>query len=121
MNVSVLQGKTLTEIKGGIGDSELIFVCSDGSKYRMYHGEDCCETVELDEVVGDIEDLIGSPLLLAEEVSNADDPGPKNPEWDESYTWTFYKFSTAKGDVTLRWYGTSNGFYSEDVDFEEVK
>jgi hypothetical protein len=113
-NVSELIGKVLTEIGGNRVD-ELIFYTEDGECYRMYHEQDCCEHVYIEDICGDLDDLIGAPILLAEEVS---ENAPPLDEWDESYTWTFYKFATAKGYVTIRWYGTSNGYYSESVAFK---
>ena len=115
--VSELLGKTLTRIENS--NDELRFYCTDGSEYKMFHSQDCCESVSLDDICGNLDDLIGSPLLMAEEVTNADDHGKKE-EYDESFTWTFYKFATIKGYVTIRWYGDSNGYYSESVDFEEI-
>lgn len=51
---------------------------------------------------------------MAEETSSSGEI-----EWGTE-TWTFYKFATVKGYVTLRWYGESNGYYSESVDFERI-
>jgi hypothetical protein len=62
--------------------------------------------------------LVGARLEMAEAVSNSTD-GPKEG-YADSYTWTFYKLATAKGYVTVRWYGESNGYYSEEVDFGPV-
>ncbi len=76
------------------------------------------------DIVGDLEDLIGSPLLLVEEVENDQDVNPpsvKIPGYQESFTWTFYKLVTVKGAVTLSWYGESNGYYNESVSFQKVK
>ena len=115
----VLKGKTLTKIDGmETGNDEIRFYCSDGSVYLMYHEQDCCEWVGIDDVCGDVNDLIGEEILIAEENTNSD--LPSKDEYDESYTWTFYKFATKKGYVDLKWYGTSNGFYSESVDFRDI-
>jgi hypothetical protein len=81
----------------------------------MYHERDCCETVEVEDVCGDMRDIIGSPILVAEESES----GLKTGSY-ESETWTFYKIDTAQGGVTIRWYGTSNGYYSERVDFRKL-
>jgi len=108
-----LKGKTLKEILSK--DGGLLFTTDDGEQYIQYHSQECCERVNLEDICGDLGDLLGSPLLMAEEVSNQ--------EWIshtcidgydyQSETWTFYKLATVKGYVTIRWYGMSNGCYSE--------
>lgn len=117
-DISELLGKTLTKVEGCVyGSLNIYFTTSDGKKYKMYHRQDCCEYVSVDEVYGEVFDLIGKPLLMAEKISC--DDGAKDERY-ESYTWTFYKLATINGYVTIKWYGTSNGYYSESVDFEEV-
>lgn len=112
-----LIGKVCTNVENR-GDEELIFTCSDGSSYMFYHDQDCCESVSIEDITGDLNDLVGEPLLMAEEVS--DEPEPEM-EFSESYTWTFYKFATVKGYVTVRWLGESNGYYSESVYFTKLR
>lgn len=115
-----LLGKTLIEIQGAEEDSEeIIFVCSDGTKWIMYHDQDCCEVVSVEDICGNVDNLIGTPITMAEDISNLCEDKPLS-EWDESYTWTWYKLATVKGYVTIRWYGTSNGYYSEYVSFGRI-
>lgn len=116
-----LKGKTLIKIKGGKGSKELNFYTKEGAIYQLYHSQDCCESVEIVDICGDLEDLIGNPLLQAEEIiSQENPPGYKSEDYQESFTWTFYKLATIKGSVTIRWYGESNGYYSESVDFRKL-
>lgn len=122
--VSVVKGETRTTSNGrSYYASDLIFFTTDlGVKYKMHHQQNCCESVSLEEIHGDLEDLVGSPITQAEESTSrerpADAPIPEYPS--ESETWTFYKLATNKGYVTLRWCGSSNGYYSESVDFERL-
>jgi hypothetical protein len=121
MEFSTLQGKTLKSITGCGGASEIIFECENGEKYRLFHYQDCCESVTVESIVGDLGDLIGTPILLAEEASSRDTPSDYTYEYEpESLTWTFYKLRTIKGSVDIRWLGESNGYYSESVDFDKV-
>lgn len=114
--VSSILGRTLVEVQKMDGDNpSILFTADDGSVFKMFHDQDCCERVDIDDINGDLNDLIGSPILKAESSSNKDDP--KKGEYDDSWTWTFYHFATKKGYVTIRWYGSSNGYYSESVNF----
>ena len=115
--IDELIGKTMTKVVEN-GD-ELTFYCESGEKYRFYHYQDCCEHVVIEDICGDLNDLVGSKTLNAEEVYNE----RLVAQWDEgrsfneSHTWTFYKFATLKGYVDVRWLGESNGYYSESVSF----
>jgi len=118
-----LLGVTLHAIDGKVNGEEMNFILTNGNKYQLAHYQDCCEHVRIAEIIGDLSDLINTPILLAEEVSQND----KTPEgmternYDESYTWTFYKLATINGSVTIRWLGESNGYYSESVDFNLIE
>jgi len=107
-------GKTFTRVTGGVGDGEMVFE-NDTERYVFTHDQDCCENVDINDVVGDLSDLVGEPLLMAEEVSG-EIPVEFNEAEYESVTWTFYKFATRRGYVDVRWLGESNGYYSESVD-----
>jgi hypothetical protein len=102
-----------------VGNDEMTFIFTIGLKVQFYHSQNCCESVYIESVVGDINDLIGNVLTVAEEVSNYDTSVSKltenDVEWGDVEQWTFYKFDSNKGGITVRWYGTSNGYYSIGV------
>lgn len=115
VDFSDLKGKTLKAITKSEDNEKILFETNDGLRYEMYHNQSCCESVKIEDIEGDLQDLIGNPILQAEEVtSNKSFNGM--PENSDSFTWTFYKLATIKGYVTIRWLGESNGYYSETVD-----
>jgi len=119
-NFSDLVGHTLSRIEVSGDEQEILIATTEGRLYKLWHRQDCCEGVEVQDVAGDLSDIVGSPLLLAEKVeSERGDPAPDYPA--DSWTWTFYKLATIKGSVTIRWLGESNGYYSESVDFDEIQ
>ena len=135
--IKELTGKVLTQIAINENKDEILFFCNDGTKYEMYHRQYCCEYVSIDDINGDLSDLIGVPILLAEEVSNEDfendykegfntvdeygDTVNKDGKMEpDSYTWTFYRLGTKLGYVDIRWFGESNGYYSEGVNFDKL-
>ena len=111
-DIDEIKGKTFERVfqSDPKGDDMLTFANAAGQFVTFYHSQDCCESVYIDDVCGDLSDLEGVPVLEAT-VSCKDDP-----EASESGTWTFYRFRTIKGTVTVRWIGQSNGYYSESVD-----
>lgn len=125
--VSALVGLTLDRVETVVNDrsgriDEIWFVTTCGRVFGMYHSRDCCETVDVEDICGDLPDLIGSPIVRAEERSEDGGRGPEDEDGicvHDSSTWTFYEIATNRGSVTVRWLGVSNGYYSEKVSFFE--
>lgn len=115
VDVAEMLGQTFTSVQMSHDREEVVFA-NDTVKYTLYHEQDCCESVSVEEIAGDLSDLENWPLLVSYESSNIDDDfDPAITSGEESFTWTFYNFATYKGYVTVRFLGTSNGYYSESV------
>lgn len=115
-------------------DNEILFVMSEiengkAIAYKMYHHQDCCESVDIIDICGDLDDLVGSEILVAGERTNSEfASGPIEKTYytsenftPESCTWTFYELATINGGVTITWFGESNGYYSESVSVEKIE
>ena len=122
INFDALKGKTIVKITGEKGDEEMVFHINNGDKYRLIYHHDCCASCSIEDICGDLDDLIGNPVLVAEESDNRETnpDGTKRESPSDSFTWVFYKLDTIKGGVTIRWYGESNGYYSESATFEKL-
>ncbi len=120
MTFEDLKGKTLTAIEIESDRECMRFICDDGDAYRLIYHHDCCAGCSIEDICGDLEDLIGHPLLVAECVTSSENPEGVVKEDQYSFTWAFYKLDTIKGGVTIRWYGESNGYYSETATFERL-
>lgn len=115
-----LVGQTLVSVKRdqdlGVGDN-IEFTTESGRSYVLCHFRDCCEEVYIEDITGDLQDLVGVPILMAEESTSED---VVQYEWQHRNEWTFYKFATVKGYVTIRWCGGIVPYYSIEVSFSEL-
>lgn len=110
-----LLGRTFVNIDINKESDKIVFTENNGNIFELSHRQDCCEDVYIEDIDGDIKDLIGNPILRAEESSNRTESSEGNDvnEESNSYTWSYYKLATIKGSLTIRWFGTSNGCYAE--------
>mgnify|MGYP001809990637 FL=1 len=87
-NISDLIGLTMKSVAK---DNDMIsFESIDGRKFTLEHNQNCCEEVVIQEIVGDLTNLIGQPILCVEKVE------------DESFS-ARVKFETNKGTVFISW------------------
>lgn len=114
-----LIGKTFDSVVQD--DDRIIMTSVTGDKYFFHHFQNCCEFVTIKEIVGDLNDLVGTPIVEAEEACSGSETTESEYGFSDHETWTFYKLGTMRGHVNISWYGSSNGYYSESVDKTLVK
>lgn len=108
-----LVGRYFTRVKAT--DDEIRFYLADDVYVLMNHHQDCCESVYVEDICGDLEDLVDAQIVHFEERTQDGDDYSCG-----SQTWTFYDIQTTRGCVNIRWLGESNGYYSENVDISLV-
>lgn len=120
--VSSFEGLIFKKINVSLRKDEIVFLTDTGAEYHMFHDQDCCESVTIEDITGDIKDLIDTPILHASERTKDTDDVKRGLLSDdysgEAEEWTFYEFRTIKGSVTIRWYGSSNGYYGTSVSLQ---
>lgn len=114
-DLALLIGKTLVEVVGGEYGELLHMIGDDGTEYVLGNAQTRDDgyqqsPVWIEDIAGDLNDMVGSPIVQAEEVSSLSVPGNGG--------WTFYRISTAKGQVVLRFCDNDyEEFYACWVDF----
>ncbi len=108
---TTLLGLTLTKVEGAVGGDEVLFKTKEGRSFRLWHSQDCCESVRVTSVTGNRKLLLGTPLTSVREVIETG---------GDHWTRTTYHLATDKGSVSIQWLGESNGYYSESVSFIET-
>lgn len=97
-----------------------MLVLSDGRILALYHDQDCCEDVYIADGADELQTLVGEVLTGVEVVTKPFSQEELNERGEESATWTFMNVLTNKDSVQLRWYGSSNGYYSESADYADI-
>jgi hypothetical protein len=124
--IEEMVGCVFTDIKSNMDDGEAFhgWHCYDyteqlfflGEKsFYMKHDQQCCEKVLIEEIIGHLPDLIGTPILRAEERSSEGER-----LFGSAVEWTFYELATINGSVTIRWRGASNGYYGTSVELYQL-
>lgn len=116
-SLSELEGEVIASITGGEkGDRECVITTVSGKAIKIYHEQDCCEDVSIEDCESD--NIVGGLVHFAGFVGVEHHVITTNGDYwyDNSQTWSFLKIETSKGSIWQRWLGESNGYYSESVD-----
>lgn len=123
-NNQVMQMTELSDLIGNVFDTVTLnggaveFYNNNKLMFCLHHEQSCCEIVELIDGFDELHLLQNGPIMQSY-ATYSHDGELKYTENGNSYdnlTWSFYTFSTFYHSVTLRFYGQSNGCYSETVD-----
>ena len=119
IEIGSLVGETLTYIDTDDKNEEIMLTTASGRRIKIFHSQDCCETVRIEDTEGNWHDLIGKVIIEAS--ADVQPEGDPPPEYPDSWTRTALTFKVDGATVISRWIGESNGYYSEDVDLEDIK
>ena len=101
-------GAQILGVVGLKAQSEQLVIKTDRGELTLKHEVDCCEAVYLEEFTGTAESLVGAIVTsFTKDTREGEQDRGSHVEM-----WTFYNLVTSRQDLSLRWYGSSNGYYS---------
>ncbi len=115
MNFFELKGQKITEVRTENSQDEILAIKTESGGCFICHFQECCEDVRLVRIIGDVSNLIGNTITLAEEDS------PSDPSWytegyDTSRRWTSFYVEAGGARVEFWILGESNGYYGTEVE-----
>lgn len=110
MLFEMLEGAKVLAVHGLKEGSDMVTIVTTTLSVQFFHWQDCCESVRVAQVDGDVEDVVGKTIHVFEERTSEEE------DWGYRLRSTFYTIRTRSGgDLTWRWDGRSNGYYSVSV------
>lgn len=104
----------LDKDSGRFDNEAIVFDNGANELYVLTHIQECCENVWIESITGELEDLIDSPLIMAEVASQT----KRDEDGFADQIFYFYKFATAKGYVTIRFVADDTPYYSTEVELK---
>ena len=124
-NAEVLYGCKFVKARQELGLCGVELIDAEGKTRLLVceHEQDCCESVGLEKIEGEWPE---PGYTLVHIAHDTDHEAPKGAYAGDSYTNTTYTFQFKKSarskkvhEVKLKFVGSSNGYYSENVDLQE--
>lgn len=119
IEIKSLVGETLIHIDTDEYFDEIMLTTASGRVIRIYHDQNCCESVRIEDTQGNWHDLLGK--VIVEATHDEDSQGNPPPKFSDSWTRTTLTFRVNDATVISKWIGESSGCYSESVNLEEIK
>jgi hypothetical protein len=118
INIIAIEGKTVTNVRSETG--EVHITCSDGSVFKLYHSQACCESVSIQSGAEDLPKLIGKTITKVVETIDNNPDGVDTSGGSATRT-TFDFILLNAMPIKLVWLGESNGYYSESVSVDQIE
>lgn len=119
-NFNELKGKTIISVQGLLeGSKEVIFECSDGTKYTLANfimcNAQCCHYYTgITSITGDINNILGNVVVnVSDELDD---------EFEAKYSYNAIKITSDKGHVVIifSYDEDDSGYYLQELEFEKI-
>lgn len=106
--INKILGATITEVS--VNSDDKVLICTENGNILFFHSQDCCESVYLTSFEPDLKELVTDSIKEVIFHLEHDEDGYT------SETTTYITILTNSNKTfKMVWVGSSNGYYSEDV------